>query len=158
MANFSKMAKTNAEINDQKDLARALFLSSTLNQKQIAEKVGIAEKTMSKWVNDENWEKQKKSLTTSKQEQLAMLYDILAKLNKQAKDSLEDDDPETNPDSDGIIKIAAAIQKLEKEAGVGETIQCYIGLMRFVQKENIEEAKIVDKWFYMYIQDKLAKS
>lgn len=150
------MSKTKAQVNDQKDLARTLFLSTQLTQKQIAEKVGVAEKTMSKWVNEGKWEAQRKSLTTTRAEQLALMYEILAKLNAAAKAALEDDDPTTNPDSDGIIKIASAIQKLEKEAGVGEMIQTGLALLKFVQAEDLDAAKVINKWFYIFIQDKLS--
>ncbi len=155
-AQIIHMAKTKGELADQKDLARTLFISTALSQKDICTKVGITEKTMSKWVNDGKWESQKKALTTTRAEQLALMYDILGKMNAAAKLALEDDDPATNPDSDGIIKIAAAIHKLEKEAGVGEMIQTGLALLKFVQREDLDAAKVINKWFYIFIQDKLA--
>lgn len=151
------MRRTKAELTRLKDLARTLYISSPMTQKQIAEKIDVSEKTMTAWVNDGQWEGLKKSLTTTKQEQLAMLYEILAKMNAEGKAALEDDDPNTNPDSDGIIKIAAAIQKLEKETGVGEMIQTGIAFIGFVQKENLDDAKVINKWFYIFIQDKLSR-
>lgn len=141
---------------DLRAYARTLFLTTTKTQKEIAEIVGVSEQSLSKWANEGDWEPQRKSLTTTRSEQLRMLYSILEKMNANAKEALEDDDPATNPDSDGIIKIANAIQKLEREAGIGEMIQTYLLFMKFVQKEDLEAAKLVDKYFYAFIQDRLS--
>lgn len=150
------MARKNEKRDGQKNHAYTLYINTPMSQKDIADKAGVSQQTMVKWVKEGNWDAQKKSLTTTRAEQLALLYEILAKLNANAKASLEDDDPETNPDSDGIIKIAAAIQKLEKEAGIGEMILTGLALLKFVQKEDLEACKVINKWFYLFIQDKLA--
>ena len=142
-------------IDQKKDYAKSLFLRDEFTQKDIADKVGVAEKTMSKWVNDGKWQVLLKSVTTTKAEQLSLLYDIFARLNHDAKVALEDDDPATNPNYDGIAKIAKSIERLEKEAGVGEMIQTGIAVIKFVQKEDVEAAKVVSHWFYIFINDKM---
>lgn len=151
------MPDTDLSIAQKKDYAKTLFLKDELSQKQIAEKVDVSEQTMTSWVNDpkENWRALRKSITTTKAEQLSFLYDILAKLTAEGKAALEDDDPATNPDVDGIAKISKSIERLEKDAGIGEMIQTGIALLKYVQNEDIEAAQVINKWFYAFIQDKM---
>jgi DNA-binding XRE family transcriptional regulator len=151
-------AKKKPSREDQKHHAYTLFVNTAMTQKDIAEKVGVSAQTMTKWANDGKWEQQKKSLTTTRAEQLALLYEILAKLNAEAKAALDDDDPDTNPDADAIIKITAAIKNLEKEAGIGEMIATGLAFLKFMQKQDLHDAKIINKWFFIFIQDKMAES
>lgn len=144
--------------SEKKDLAKALFLQNQYTQKEIAEKVGTTPQTMTKWVGEENWEALRKSLTTTKAEQLAFLYDILAKMTEEGKKALEDDDPATNPDYDGISKISKAIERLEKETNVGEMMQTGILFLSFLKVENLELAKQVNHWFMIFIKEQMAKS
>jgi transposase-like protein len=155
------MAVTKLSNNEKKDLAKALYLQGQYTLKDIAEKVGIAEKTISGkdgWVQKEGWDKMRKSLTTTKAEQLAFLYDILAKMTEDGKKALEDDDPKTNPDYDGISKISKAIERLEKETNVGEMIQTFILFLKFLRTENMDLAKQFNHWSMIFIQDQMAKA
>lgn len=140
----------------KKNYARTLFMEDKYTIQQIADEVSVNPKTISRWIEAEKWKGQRKSLTTTRSEQLSLLHDILAKMNAEAKQALEDDDPETKPNADGILKIAAAIQKLEREAGVGEMIQTVMALVNFVQREDIDAAKLISKWGFIFIQDKMA--
>ena len=64
--------------NIKKQWAKHLYIYDNLTQKEIAAKVGITEKTLSKWVNDpkENWEMLKSSLTITKAQELKRLHSI----------------------------------------------------------------------------------
>ena len=66
----------------EQEFAKSLFLSQNLTQKEIAERVGVTEKTLSKWIEKEGWDKLKKSALVTKAAQLAMLYDQLEYLNR----------------------------------------------------------------------------
>jgi DNA-binding XRE family transcriptional regulator len=142
-------------IDQKKDYAKTLYLRDEYTQKDIAEKVGISEKTMSLWVNENHWEALRKSITVTKAEQLSLLYDIMDHLNREAKKFLEDDDPATNPNYDAIAKVSKSIERLEKDAGVGEMIQAVIELTKFAQKEDLGAAKVIEHWGYLFIQDKM---
>ena len=48
---------------------------------EIAERVGVSRVTVNKWINAENWEHLKVSVTITKEEQLKNLYRQLAELN-----------------------------------------------------------------------------
>lgn len=149
------MGNTSVSNAQKKEFAKTLYLKEDLDQKAIARKIGISEQTISKWANEGNWKGMKKSLLTSKQDRLIGLYDQLAWVEKKNKEAIEDDDPETNPNYDAIAKISKSIERLEKDAGVGDMIKTVIALINFVEKEDIEAAKTVSHWGYIFIQDKM---
>jgi DNA-binding XRE family transcriptional regulator len=152
------MSETKAKRNQQKDIARTLYIKGDATQKEICENIGVSEQTMVKWAKEGDWENMRESLTTTKAKQLSILYTILAGLTAEAKTALEDDDPDTNPDVDSIAKISKSIERLEKDTGVGEMMITGIDFLKYVQNEDIEAAKIINKWFYIFIQDKMKEA
>lgn len=72
---------------EQKEYAKFLFTEKNSTQKEIAEKVGVTEKTLIKWIgeNDGEWKKLKKSLMTTKSNQINNLYEILERTNDEIK-------------------------------------------------------------------------
>ena len=65
----------------RKEWAKLLFVKENLTQAEIAERVGVSRVTVNKWINAENWEHLKVSVTITKEEQLKNLYRQLAELN-----------------------------------------------------------------------------
>lgn len=143
----------------QREHAKMLFLKG-MKQNEIAQQVGSNPNQINRWANDpkDNWFDQRELLATTKQEQLVMLYKMLGKLTSEGNAALEDDDPDTNPDADKIAKISKSIERLEKDAGIGEMLQTVIALIKFVQKENIEAAKVVSMWGNLFIQEKMSEN
>lgn len=68
---------------EQKEYAKFLYTEKNLTQKEIAEKVGVTEKTLAKWIseNEGEWKKLKKSLMATKANQINSLYEQLDRLN-----------------------------------------------------------------------------
>lgn len=69
----------------EKDLAKLLFVNNGISQKEIAERLNVTEKTVSKWVNEEDWETLKVSLLVTKDNQLKSLYSQLQAVNDEIK-------------------------------------------------------------------------
>ena len=139
-------------IEQKKEWAKSLFIGGDLTQKEIALKVGVAEKTMSKWASENGWEKLRKSLLTTKAEQLRMLYDQLQLQNENIRDTTGF---ASTKEADSILKMTAAIKNLETETSVGQIIEVAQSFIRFVQKDSLEDAKNITKWFDNYIKEKL---
>ena len=150
--------KNKSIVVNQKALARDLYLRDIYTQKQICNDIGIAEKTMCDWIKKEKWDDLKNSLVTSKAEQLKALYEQMAYVNKRNKDAIEDDDPATNPIYDDVAKISKSIERLEKEAGISEMLQTGIAFLKYMQNEDTEAAKVISKWFYIFMQDKMGET
>ena len=67
---------------EQKEYAKFLFTEKNLTQKEIAEKAGVTEKTLTKWVgeNDGEWKKFRQSLMVTKPAQIKAYYEQLERL------------------------------------------------------------------------------
>lgn len=61
----------------EKDYAKILFVNENISQKEIAVRVKVTEKTLTKWITEGKWEGLKKSMLVTKDNQLTALYNQL---------------------------------------------------------------------------------
>lgn len=141
------MALTKAQA---KEYAKTLYISENLHQKVIAERVGVTEKTLGRWIHDGGWKNLKRSLITTKQNQISLLYDQLEHLNNEI--AARDSKVANSKEADVIIKLTGAIQKLETETGVGETVEVSKKIIGLIQQEDLELAKKVTTYCDVLIQ------
>ncbi len=155
----------------EQEFAKSLYLTGELTQKEIADRVGVVEKTLTKWIKDNKWDGLKKSLLTTKQNQLTFLYDQLECLNyeiSQRKNSPKPDEKleladlliprgkyATSKEADVIIKLTNAIKKLETETSIGDTFEVARAFIEFVRPQNLELAKQITNLFDVFITDKM---
>jgi len=136
----------------EREYARVLFIAENLSQKVIAERVGVTEKTLGNWIEKGDWKKLKRSMLTTRQNQLVLLYDQLDWLNLEI--SVRDFKSATIKEADIIIKLTAAIKNLEIEISLGETIEVARGFIGFLGQHDNELSKKVTTFFDLYIQTK----
>lgn len=137
----------------EKEYAKALYLAGGLTQKEIAERVSVTEKTLAKWIKEGKWESLKKSLLTTKNNQLSFLYDQLDFLNTDI--SKRDFKVAVGKEADTIIKITAAINRLETETSIGDTVEVARQFIDFVRQQDLELAKIITNLFDVFITAKM---
>lgn len=127
---------------EKKEWAQLLFVHQKMTQKEIAEKVGASEVTISKWVNDGNWAKLKTSLVMTKQEQLARLYNQVSELNDHIESREEGLRFANSREADVITKLASAIKSLESDISLAEVINVFVSFNEFCRSvTTIEEVK-----------------
>lgn len=136
----------------EREYARVLFISGNHSQKEIAERVGVTEKTLGKWIEEGSWHKLRKSMLTTKQTNLGLLYDQLDWLNLDI--SVRDLKVATTKEADVLIKLTAAIKNLETETSLGEIIEVARGFIEFVRTQDLDLAKKITIFFDLYIQMK----
>lgn len=73
----------------KKEWAGMLYLKENLTQQEIAEKVGVSRITVNKWIKAEMWEQRKAGLTLTREEQISLLYQQVAEINRGIKDREE---------------------------------------------------------------------
>ncbi|GEP52370.1 hypothetical protein FNO01nite_30420 [Flavobacterium noncentrifugens] len=153
------------------EFAKSLYLSGGITQKEIAERISVTEKTLTKWIKEGKWDTLKKSLLTTKQNQLTFLYDQLECLNltiSQRPDPIKPDEKiepfdllvqrgkfATSKEADVIIKLTNAIKKLETETSVGDTVEVARNFIEFVRPQNLELAKQITNLFDVFITAKM---
>lgn len=138
----------------KKELAQVLFLQTDSTQKEIALKVGVAEKTLSNWVTKENWNNLKKSLLTTKNEILRNLYDMLDKINKKLK---EEDSYGDSKIADMYVKYTASIKNLETETSIAQIIEVARMFTSWLQNIDPQLTLKVLNNFDGFIKERLKK-
>lgn len=147
------MAK-DLNIKQKKELAHMLYIKTDLSQKEIAEKVGIVEKTMSIWVREGNWQAMKRSLLTSKGEILRKLYDLLEKIGNKLE---EEDSIGDSKIADMYSKYTAAIKNLETETSVSVIIEVAKIFLDWLMTIDPKFALSVGEHLDTFIKERLKK-
>ena len=142
-------------INDKKDWAKLLFVRENLTQKEISKKVGVTEKTMSSWVNKESWDKLRKSLIVTKEEQLRRFYDQMDELNRNILTREEGKRYSNSKEADTLNKLATAVKKLEMEASIADTIEVSKRFLNWLRQVDFEKAKEVSTLLDAFVKEKL---
>ncbi|MBP4140028.1 DDE transposase family protein [Flavobacterium geliluteum] len=137
----------------EKEYAKSLYIGGGLTQKEIAERVSVTEKTLTKWIKEGKWDNLKKSLLTTKQNQLSFLYDQLDFLNTDI--SKRDFKVAVGKEADTIIKLTASINRLETETSIGDTVEVARNFIEFVRHQDLELAKTITNFFDVYITAKM---
>ena len=137
----------------EKEFAKSLYIGGGLTQKEIASRVSVTEKTLASWIKKEKWDNLKKSLLTTKQNQLAFLYDQLDFLNTDIAD--RDFKVAVGKEADTIIKLTAAINRLETETSIGDTVEVARNFIEFVRPQDLELAKTITNLFDVFITAKM---
>jgi DNA-binding XRE family transcriptional regulator len=117
-------------VKQKKEWAQMLYLSDQYEQKDIAAKVKVNKNTISRWVNDEKWDLMKKSMLTTKTEQLSNLYTLLSKITKKLKD---EDSIGDSKIADMYVKYTAAINNLETDTSIGQLMEAFRMLTNWLQ-------------------------
>jgi uncharacterized protein YjcR len=153
----------------EKEFARILYVNERLTFKEIALRTKVTEKTISKWANADNWDKLRKSLLTTRQNQLVHWYNQLEAINEDiatrpsaVKDSKGKDVPRaekilipTNSEADTMSKITSNIQRLETEVGLGEYVEVSKKLLTFIQAIDLQHAITFKNYIDEFINDRL---
>lgn len=147
---------TEISILDKQLLAKILFTREQLEQKIVAKKVGVSEKTMSKWVNDFNWKALRNRLLLSKDEQLNSLYEQLEALNNEIK--LGDTRRPDTKQADVQIKLTASIRNLETDLAIADLVESGIRFIKYLQLSGTLEQviEVTDLW-HSFIQASIRK-
>lgn len=137
---------------NEKVFAKQLFLEG-VTRKEIAQRLKRTEKTIGKWVIDGKWENLKRSMLTTKDNQLTMLYNQLDWLNNDIAN--RESKIATAKEADIISKLTSAINKLETETSIGEVVEVSKQIIHFVQNIDLTFAQKLTSYIDAYIIEKL---
>lgn len=142
-------------IRQKKEWAKTLFVNERLTQKEIAMRTGVSEKTLSLWVNKENWDALRVSLTITKDAQLKRLYAQLEEINTAIEKRDEGLRYSNTKDADIIVKITTAIKALETETGVAEIVEVFTGFNNWFKNIDLAATQQYIKLQDEYLSTKL---
>ena len=146
---------------ETKELARLYFMRGE-TQKSIANKVGVTEKTVSRWVDKEGWAEKRAAENITRPE---LVNKLLITINKLIEQVNESDDPVLISGlGDKLSKLSTTIEKLDKKANVVDAIEVFMAFGKWMQYRasfdseiTPELLKAINKYQDLYISDQISK-
>lgn len=137
------------------EYAKMLYIDTNqkLTIKEIAERVGVRPNTVSKWINQGEWDKLRKSLMVTRQKMIADLYDQLEWLNNDIK--TRDVKVATSSESNTIAVITTSIKRLETETSIAEIYEVATGFLDFIKPQDFPLYKKLVPLFDIFINSKM---
>ena len=133
-------------IDEKKDYAFLLYTRNKLDAKTVAQRTGVTEKTIGKWIAEGNWKAARNRLLISKENQINLLYEQLESLNNLIQNS-ETGHADTKQ-ADILIKYTAAIKNLETDLNIGDLVESGIRFIKHLQQtaafETVQE--VLELW------------
>lgn len=148
---MAKQSKRDVQV----ERAKQLFLTGKYQQKEIAELVGVVENTIKRWKDNGKWEMLRANMTITKENVLSQLYAQLAEINLNIEKRKEGERFSNSREADAIVKLSAAISKMETETGISEITSVSIGLCEFIRGYDVDEAKRISEHLNAYIEYKM---
>jgi ERCC4-type nuclease len=108
---------------------------------------------MSRWVREGRWDTLKASITITRQEQLNRVYRQIAAINKKIVE--EQEGIPTSADADVLAKLAAVVERLEKETSITDVVSVSMKFLDWLRKIDTEKAKELSYLFDAFIKDLL---
>ena len=144
--------------DDKKQIAKSMFLSGKYQQKEISQIVKVSEQTVCRWVEKHNWKELRASLTATRENILAQYHMQLEEINNNIQNREAGKRFAEGKEADTIIKISAAIKKLETETGVAETISVCTKVCDFVRQYDSVKAQEISDIFNAFIETKMKQN
>lgn len=146
---------------ETKELARLYFMRGE-TQKSIANKIGVTEKTVSRWVDKEGWAEKRAAENITRPE---LVNKLLITINKLIEQVNESDDPDLISGlGDKLSKLSTTIEKLDKKANVVDAIEVFMAFGKWMQYRQTvdpevtpELIKAITKFQDLYISEQLNK-
>lgn len=142
--------------NEQKrEWAQMLYTKERLSQKEIADRVGVTEKTISNWKQKYEWDALGQSINVTKEVQLKRMYAQLDRLTQAIEDKEENKYPDIK-EINTMTQLTNNIQKLETETSVAEIIDVGMKFVNFIRKDDWAMAQSITKLLDAFIQDTMS--
>lgn len=137
-----------------------LLFTQQIKQEEIARKVGIAERTLTRWIAENGWVSKRAAGNVTRDELVNKTLNLIDNLLQKA---LDENNNDTAKLADQLSKLAGAIRNLDKQANVVDIVQVFITFNRwFIGRQTIDKdltddiIKTVNRYQDMFISERLS--
>ena len=145
----------NLSAKDKKQWAQLMFLRTDKSQKEIADIVKVAEKTLSKWKTSENWDRLRASIIITKDEQLRRVYQQINELTSSIESKEEGKRYADSGEADTLAKLASTARSLESNLSIADVIDVFIDFQDWLRGVDLQKAKEISDLQDAYIKHRL---
>lgn len=125
----------------ERELARLYYMQGE-QQKTIAEKLGIGENTVARWVKDGQWETRRAALNITRPEIVNKILVLISKILEKVDDIEEMEAEALAKLISQIQKLANSIEKLDKRATVMDNIETFQNFNRWMESQMKYDAEL----------------
>lgn len=140
--------------DELKPAAHQLYIQGK-TAKEVAAMLGIAEKTMGKWVEAEGWAAQRAVITASKPQLLKSLYAQCKELTDSIDKRPEGEKFSNSKEADSLLKLTAAIKNLEGEANIAQVVEVSMLVCDYVATHEPKHLDLVTDVFTKVINSRI---
>jgi len=116
---------------EKQDLAKVLYLAGA-PQKEIANRVGVSEPTMTKWVNQNGWQELRAAKNITRPE---LINKLLLSINNLLEKANEKNGAGIDGLGDQLAKLASTLDKLDKKSNVVDVIDVFILFINWLETQ-----------------------
>jgi transcriptional regulator with XRE-family HTH domain len=150
------MSGSKLTIQQKKEWAKTLYTKEGMTvYKELAARVGASALTISKWVNEGQWEKLRVNMLLTRQEQLVLMINELEELNNYIKKKPAGERFADSKQGDTRRKLIRDIKDLETKASVAEMIETARRFTGWVKIHDYAKAQEFVTLFDAFIKDNL---
>lgn len=136
--------------NQKRELAYQLYMNSSVTFKEVAERVGVQQKTLSRWAQEGGWQDEKAARSVTKPKLLQNFYQQILKTQEAAQ---EEDRPLTYQEADQLAKLANAVEKIEKD-NLSTYVRVLEGYNNWLKDVDLELAQKNVEYMTEFLQKK----
>jgi hypothetical protein len=140
---------------EKKEWAKLMYLRTNKNQKEIADTVNVAEKTLSKWKTSENWDRLRSSIIITKDEQLRRVYQQINELTSMIEKRPEGERFADSSEADTLSKLASTSRSLESDLSIADIIDVFMGFTDWLREVDFKKAQEINELQDGYIKHRL---
>jgi transcriptional regulator with XRE-family HTH domain len=147
---------TKKELAIKRELARLYYMQGE-TQREIAEKTGVSEQTVGKWVNDGNWAIKRAAVNITRAE---LVNKTLIAINAILEQFNTSEDPSKTIDADKLSKLAKIVGNLDKKSNIVNVIETFMSFTKWLQYRmifdneiTIELVKTINKYQDLFISE-----
>lgn len=145
--------RSKKEMAQLKEWAEYLFIHSDISQKEIANKVGVTEKTITDWKEEGSWETIKATTIMSKPKELNRIYMQINELNTHIMSREKGLKFASSKEADALKKLTSSAKDLEGELGLSAVVNVSTELLEFVKKLDYPASQTLHHYIDLFIKE-----
>lgn len=144
--------KPKASLEEKRNQAYELYMTTSKSQKELAEIVGTTADTLGEWVRKFGWKEEKSARGVTKEK--VIRNNLVQILNLQEDINKRDNKWPTSAEADTITKLTNTIDTLSGSISLPNYITVFDQFLKNLMKQNPKLAKEVSDYTLEFIQNK----
>jgi len=140
--------------NEEKLMAEQLFYQSDLTKTQIADCIGINRRTLTTWINDNQWDRTRTSARHMPCLLAENVYIVIAHLTNNILSEDRINRPITDTESKILHRLILDVNKLKNRATLNENLEMMRYFMEFVQFKDPDAVGNIQPFVSEYIKSR----